>query len=137
MRSTSGQTDFPEDKEDQQINRHENAEHPGLEEQEQHHVRLDAIRNTNEARMASGVNKVVKRTIVNERPFHSQMQGGANGRIPSVLFLELETRRVGFELSPQVDGKSKRDQGATNANQRRSLASSFGRKSITAPTLPG
>ena len=39
------EADFPEDKEDQQVNRHEDAQHPGLEEQEQHHIGLDTICN--------------------------------------------------------------------------------------------
>ena len=36
-------TDFPEDEEDQQVERHEDTEHACLEEEEQHHVRLDAV----------------------------------------------------------------------------------------------
>ena len=37
------EADFPEDEKDQQVKRHEDAEHAGFEEEEQHQVWLDAI----------------------------------------------------------------------------------------------
>ena len=37
------ETNFPEDKEDQEVKRHENAEHACFQKEEEHHVRLDTV----------------------------------------------------------------------------------------------
>ena len=130
--------DFPEDEEDQQVEGHEDAQHARLEEQEQHHVGLDTVGHAEGGQNGERREQRGQQDHGQRKPIHAEMKRGIDGRIPGILFLELETRHIRLESKPQDNRKEQTGSGwQQKQTSAEALIRSFGRKSRTTADKAG
>ncbi len=104
------QTNFPEYKEDQQVNGHEHAEHPGFQEQEQHHVRFDAVCHTERSQNGKRCQQGGQKHHRKGNPIYTNVEGRMNGFIPGILFFKLIAGYIRIKLIPQHKRQEEGDQ---------------------------
>ena len=101
---------FPEEEEDQQVERHEDAQQARLEEEKEHHVGFDAVADAERGQDGQRGEQGGEQDHREGQSVHAEMQGRVDGRVPGVLLLELVADRVGLEADPQNDGERERDE---------------------------
>ena len=114
---------LPEDEEDQQVERQEDAQHACFQEEEEHHVGFDAV---GDAEGGQDGQRREQRGQQNHRQrdaIHAEVEGGIDGLVPDDIVLRtgnLASRAV--EAEPQATSVSTNGiRLAPNANQRISL----------------